>query len=271
MWTRIASTVLLCSVAALAGAADLLLAQQGEAAPGRLVRVQLVPGTQAWLDGTPLSVSANGWAAFGFDRDASGQRVLRLVGNGREQRVEFVLPAGDWPLQRVNGVPPRTVAPPPPAVQERIRAEAALMAKARAVHSQLEDFTTAFRWPLSGRISGVYGSQRIYNGTPGSPHLGLDIAAPTGSKVQAPAGGVVTLVHQDMFYNGGTLVIDHGEGVASTFIHLNAVHVEQGQRVEAGDWVADVGATGRASGPHLHWVVNWFDVRLDPLPLLPPR
>jgi len=139
-----------------------------------------------------------------------------------------------------------------------------LIKQARKGDSKLQDFLAGFVKPLEGPITGVYGSRRVYNGTPGRPHYGLDIAAPTGTEVYAPAPGIVRLAHDDMFYSGGTLIVDHGQGVSSTFIHLSEVIVTPGQRVEAGDLIARVGATGRATGPHLDWRINWFEVRIDP-------
>jgi murein DD-endopeptidase MepM/ murein hydrolase activator NlpD len=127
-----------------------------------------------------------------------------------------------------------------------------------------------FIWPVTGRISGVYGSQRILNGKPKRPHYGVDIAAPTGTPVKAPADGVVSLVHNDMFYSGGTLIVDHGHGLSTTYMHLHKILVKKGQRVKQGDVIAQVGATGRVTGPHLHWGMNWFDTRLDPSLLVPP-
>ena len=122
--------------------------------------------------------------------------------------------------------------------------------------------------PASGRISGVYGSQRILNGVPGSTHLGLDIAAPKGDPVLAAADGTVSLVHQDMVLSGKTVLIDHGHGVSTVYIHMSQIQVELGQRVKAGQRIGSIGASGRASGPHLHWGLNWFDVKLDPQQLL---
>ena len=119
-----------------------------------------------------------------------------------------------------------------------------------------------------GRISGVYGSQRVLNGNPGRPHYGLDIAAPTGSPVYAPASGIVTLAHNDMYFSGGTLILDHGHGLSSSFLHLSEILVEAGTRVKKGDLIARIGATGRASGPHLDWRMNWLDRRVDPRPLV---
>ena len=139
---------------------------------------------------------------------------------------------------------------------------------ARSLDRERTDFIGGFIQPLEGVITGVYGSQRVYNGIPKRPHYGLDIAAPEGTAVRAPAFGVVTLVHPDMYYSGGTLIVDHGHGLSSTFIHLSKILVQEGQRVTPGELIAEVGATGRATGPHLDWRMNWFDVRVDPQQVL---
>ncbi len=240
-----------------------LISLRGEPAPGALMIGQSIPGARVWLDDKPLRVSDSGYFLFGFGRDESGERLLRIEANGRQLEKLLTLTSRQWNIQRVDGVPARTVTPPEEEL-ERIRAEAALVRKARETDSDLEFFQRDFVWPASGRISGVYGSQRVYNGKPGNPHLGVDIAAPTGSPVIAPAAGVVTLVHNDMFYSGGTLVIDHGFGLSSTFIHLHKVLVKEGQEIKQGDLIAEIGASGRATGPHLDWRINWYQERLDP-------
>jgi murein DD-endopeptidase MepM/ murein hydrolase activator NlpD len=127
-----------------------------------------------------------------------------------------------------------------------------------------------FRWPVRGRISGVYGSQRFYNGTPGSPHYGVDIAVPTGTPVHAPAAGRVTLAEPDLFYSGGTVILDHGYGLSSSFLHMSEVSVAVGDTLDAGDLIGAVGATGRATGAHLDWRMSWRDRRVDPQRLVPP-
>lgn len=240
-----------------------LLSLRGDPAPGALLIGQSSPGARVWLDGKSLRVSQSGHFIFGFGRDESGERLLRVEADGHQLEKAITLAPRQWNIQRVDGVPARTVTPPPEQL-ERIRAEAALVRKARETDSDLPFFRDDFVWPASGRISGVYGSQRVYNGKPGNPHLGVDIAAPTGSPVIAPAAGVVTLVHEDMFYSGGTLVIDHGFGLSSTFIHLHKVLVKEGQQVSQGDLIAEIGASGRATGPHLDWRMNWYQERLDP-------
>jgi murein DD-endopeptidase MepM/ murein hydrolase activator NlpD len=173
----------------------------------------------------------------------------------------------------VEGVPAKTVHPPKEQL-ERIRQEAALVRAARADRLDRPDLLNAvfagFIWPIEGPISGVYGSQRYYNGEPGRPHYGVDVAAPEGSVVHAPAAAVVTLAEADLFYSGGTIVLDHGYLLSSSFLHLSKVLVKVGDELKAGDIIGEVGSTGRATGPHLDWRMNWRDQRIDPQLLAPP-
>ena len=169
----------------------------------------------------------------------------------------------DWPVERVNGVPPATVNPPP-AIAERIRREQAQVTEARVRDDDRVDFGNGFIRPVEGRISGRFGRARAYNGQPGAPHSGMDIAAPTGTPVKAPAAGIVTFAGPDLYLTGGTLLLDHGYGISSNFLHLSRIDAKVGDRVEQGQVIGAVGATGRATGPHLHWGMNWFDVRIDP-------
>ena len=139
-----------------------------------------------------------------------------------------------------------------------------MVSSARSRREPVTGYANGFTWPAHGRISGVYGSQRVLNGEPRRPHFGLDIAAPTGSPVYAPADGVITLAHSDMYYSGGTLILDHGQGLSSTFLHLSKILVETGTPIKQGDLIAEIGSTGRASGPHLDWRMNWLNRRVDP-------
>ena len=204
-----------------------------------------------------VSLTPQGHFVIGLGRDVKGPVVVN-VQDGREiQQHSYSVAQREYKVQR-------TVTPPSGEVLERIRHEVRLVRQARADNDLREDFLQGFIKPLEGPITGVYGSQRVYNGVAKNPHYGLDIARPTGTVVVAPAAGIVKLVHADMYYSGGTLVLDHGYGLTSSFIHLSGVLVEEGQRVEAGDAIAKVGSSGRATGPHLDWRVNWFSVRLDP-------
>lgn len=235
---------------------------------GQLLIVHGVPGAEVEVDGRRVRVDAEGRFLLAAAREAVEPLGLRLrLPDGREQRGEVPVTARDWPVEAVQGVPPRTVEPPP-EIAARIAREQASVAAARDRDDPRSDFAQGFSWPLSGRISGRFGASRSYNGKPGSAHSGMDIAAPAGSQVKAPAAGIVTFAADDLYLTGGTLLIDHGHGLSSVFLHLSRIDVRPGQRVERDAPIAAVGATGRATGPHLHWGVNWFGTRLDPL-LLP--
>lgn len=246
------------------------LSLSGSLQQGALIIGSVAPGTSVTLDGKSVRVTGQGRFAMGFDRDAKQAAQLTTVTrDGRTHTHALAIAARHYDVQSVTGVPQDTVEPPP-EVLARIKREAELVATARAVDSDLQSFLDGFVWPLTGRISGVYGSQRIYNGKPGRPHFGVDVAASTGTRVRAPADAVVTLAEPDLFFSGGTLIMDHGYGVSSTFMHLSKLLVKTGERISAGQEVAEVGATGRASGPHLDWRINWFNVRLDPQLSAPP-
>jgi murein DD-endopeptidase MepM/ murein hydrolase activator NlpD len=235
---------------------------------GAMVIGKVPPGSDVEYGGRRLRTTGYGSVVFGVGRDASGpvQVQVRLP-DGSSRTASIRVSPRDWPVERVNGVPPKTVAPPP-AIAERIRREQEQVIQARDRDDPRADFAQPFTWPLTGRISGRFGNQRVYNGSPGSPHSGMDIAAPSGTVVLAPAAGVVTLVAPDFYLTGGTLLIDHGHGISSNFLHLSRIDVKVGDRVEQGQPIARVGATGRATGPHLHWGMSWFDVRIDPLLVL---
>ena len=159
---------------------------------------------------------------------------------------------------------------PPESVLARIKRENAKIHAVRMNDRAEPFFEKGWVWPAKGRISGVYGSQRILNGKTRRPHFGVDVAAPVGTKVIAPSDGVVVLAESSLYYTGGTIILDHGHGLTSAFLHMSALAVKTGQRVQQGDLLGAVGATGRATGPHLDWRINWFDRRLDPALLAPP-
>ncbi len=255
---------LLMFVASAAAAEPARLALDGAFEQGGLVRGQAEPGAQATLEQKPLRVAPDGRFIFGFGRDAPGTATLVVThaDGTREERGLEVAPR-HYEVQRIDGLPPQQVTPDP-ATLARIEREAALIKKARARDSDLPFFAAPFRWPVLGPISGVYGSQRILNGEPRQPHYGVDIAAPRGTPILAPAGGVVTLAEDDLFFTGCTIIIDHGYGLSTIYQHMDSRDVAVGQRIEAGMRIGTVGATGRVTGPHLHWGMNWHEVRLDP-------
>jgi murein DD-endopeptidase MepM/ murein hydrolase activator NlpD len=231
----------------------------GPLVQGGVLIGKVAPGTPVALDGRVVRVAADGTFVIGFDRDAPVRHVLKT---GTETRKLAIAPR-DYDIQRVTGIAQKIMSPSAGDL-ERIRREQALVSAARERDDARTDFAAGFAWPITGRISGVYGSQRFYNGEPSRPHYGVDVAAPVGAEVRAPAPGVVTLAEPDLFYSGGTVIIDHGHALSSSFLHLSKVLVKPGQRVEQGDLIARVGATGRATGPHLDWRMNWRDARVDP-------
>ena len=237
---------------------------QGQPVQGGLMQGRTDPGTEVTFDGRPVRISKDGVFLIGFGRDAPAQAklVVTFTDGSREWR-ELKVGQRKYKIQRIDGLPPRKISPSEEDLA-RIHRESASIKEARTKDDARTDFLKGFIWPAKGRISGVYGSQRILNGEPRRPHYGLDIAAPVGTLVVAPASGIVTLTHPDMFYSGGTLILDHGHGLSSTFIHLHRILVKEGQYVRQGDVIAEIGATGRVTGPHLDWRINLFKRRLDP-------
>ncbi len=260
--------LLLTLLLALSPTAFACLEIEPELRQGALVWGKVAPGNSVTLDEEALVVAEDGTFVFGFGRDETGERTLHVSGSDTCS-LALAIKAREYRIQRIEGVPQRTVTPDPEDL-ERIRREAALVAAARKNSRGATDFAVGFAWPVTGRISGVYGSQRVYNGTPGRPHFGVDVAVPTGTPITTPAPGVVTLAEPDLFYSGGTIIVDHGMDVSSSFLHLSEVTVEVGQRVEPGDVIGRVGSTGRATGPHLDWRMNWRNRRVDPQLLVPP-
>lgn len=235
---------------------------------GALVFGKVPPGSQVRYRERLLRATGYGTVAFGVGRDETGPlKVDVTLPSGRMEPVSIAVTPRDWPVEHVNGVPPKTVNPPP-EIAARIQREQALVTAARERDDERTDFALPFQWPVQGRISGRFGNARVYNGQPGAGHSGMDIAAPDGTPVRAPAGGVVTFASPDLYLTGGTVLLDHGHGVSSNFLHLSRIDVRVGDRIEPGQVIGAVGATGRATGPHLHWGMNWFDTRIDPLLVL---
>ena len=243
---------------------------KGDFVQGGLVFGKTDPDTKIILNDRLVTVTPDGRFVIGFGRDAPETAVFQSVAADGKRLVRTLkIEKRKYRIQRIDGLPPKMVSPSPAALL-RIKAEGKVIRDARAVFTPVAHFAGGFIWPAKGRISGVYGSQRILNGEPRRPHLGIDIAAPAGTPVIAAAPGRITLANTDMYFTGGTVIIDHGHGLSTVYSHLSAVSARLGQMVKQGELIGKIGSTGRSTGPHLDWRVNWFQERLDPALLVGP-
>jgi murein DD-endopeptidase MepM/ murein hydrolase activator NlpD len=239
------------------------LVLNGTLTQGALVRGQVPVGASVFLDDKKVATNSAGKFVIGFEREAPLAHVLRVqLPSGEEIRRELALQPREYDIQRIDGLESKMVTPPS-EVTARIKQDNINVAKARSDNSDLDALFTRFQWPAKGRISGVYGSQRVLNGVPKWPHYGVDIAGPKGTPVYAPVDGVVTLA-EDLYYSGNTLILDHGMRVFSTFLHMDTMTVNVGDTVRQGEQIGTIGSTGRSTGPHLDWRINLGKVRLDP-------
>jgi len=241
---------------------------RGDLVQGTLIRGRTDPGASVWLDGRALKLADDGNFAFGFayDRTSAASLKIQLPDGQIEQRT--IEPTKrDYDVQKINGLPGKFVEPPA-SVLARIKRDNQHVGAARAHDTDEAWFADDFDWPVKGRISGVYGSQRILNGVPKRPHFGVDIAAGEGTPIRAPVGAVVSM-SEDLYYTGGTVILDHGRGVSTSYLHMSRVDVKVGDRLAKGDVIGAVGKTGRATGPHLCWRLNGFQERLDPALVVP--
>lgn len=239
---------------------------QGRFVQGGYCVGQAEPRAELWVDGTYRGLtSGNGWFYVGFDRDSGPScRITVKAGEEKASAMLAIAPTA-YDIQRVDGLPQQTVTPTDPAVLERIKRESELKTAAFASRVDDEGFRGPFQMPLEGStISGRFGNQRILNGTPSAPHYGLDMAAPEGTPIRAPQSGTVVLAEPDMFYEGGLVFIDHGQGLISMYLHQSEVVVRAGTPVYQGQVIGKVGSKGRATGPHLCWRMKWGDRRMDP-------
>lgn len=257
-------------VTALGAHAEYLLRLHGDAVQGGMLMGRTSPQATVALGDREVSVGEEGRFVIGFGRGAPATARLRVTWpDGHVESREILVDQRDYEIQRIDGLPSNEVTLDEETLR-RVRREGAQIAEARQPDSPMTAFDEQWLWPVEGIITGIYGSQRILNGKPRSPHSGVDIAAPKGTPVVAPVAGVVRLAEPDLFFSGGTVILDHGHGISSTYVHLIDIRVEPGDRVSRGEIIGDVGATGRATGPNLHWGVNWFAVDLDPALLVPP-
>ncbi len=240
----------------------------GKFIQGHFIIGKTNPSSKVKIDKKQVKVSKDGYFAFGLDRDRKYDVVITIEKDGIKEKITKRVQKRIYDIQRIDGLEEKKVTPPE-EVYERIKKENKLIAKARAIETDLDFFKDKFIIPVDDAIiTGVYGSQRILNGKPKWPHYGLDFAQEEGAPVKAMLNGTVTLAAPDLYYTGGTLIFDHGHGISTLYMHMNKVFVKKGQKVKQGDIIGSVGSTGRATGPHLDVRLNWFDIRLDPATVL---
>ncbi|MGE0596028.1 MAG: M23 family metallopeptidase [Hyphomonadaceae bacterium] len=244
----------------------LSLSCAGAMTQGGVALCRTMPGAQLSVDGADAGgADAQGWAVIGFTREHGPEARVEASVQGAVVAQTYAIAPREFDIQRVDGLPPQTVTPTDPAVLERIRREAAIKRVGWDSYADIEGWLDGFILPIEGgRVSGRWGNQRILNGVPASPHFGYDIAAPAGTPIRAPAGGVVTLAQPDMHYEGGLVFIDHGQNLITMYLHMSRLDVAVGDRVEQGQVIGAVGSSGRATGPHLCWRMKWRERQLDP-------
>ena len=239
----------------------------GNFSQGNYILGKTEPNTKIIVNKTEVRVSKDGYFVFGIDRDRKYDLVITKISNGKKEKIVKKILKRKYKIQRIDGLPENKVTPPE-SVYKRIKAENNRIGEARAINSELNFFKDKFIMPVDGIITGVYGSQRILNGKPKWPHYGIDIAAKQGTEIISSATGVVTMAEDDLYYTGGTIIMDHGHGISTIYSHLENVLVSVGDKINQGDIIGTVGSTGRSTGPHLDFRINWFQTRLDPMSVL---
>ena len=225
------------------------------------------PNAKILVGKKEVKVSKDGYFVFGLDRDRKFDLIITKIIDGKKEAITKQVLKRKYNIQRIDGLEESKVTPPE-SVYKRIKKENNAIGKARAIDSDLLFFKEKFIMPVEGIISGVYGSQRILNGKPRWPHYGIDIAAKQGTMIKSSGSGVVTMAEDDLYYTGGTIIMDHGHGISTIYSHLENVLVSVGDQINQGDIIGTVGSTGRSTGPHLDFRVNWFQTRLDPMSVI---
>ena len=225
------------------------------------------PSAKILIGKKEVKVSKDGYFVFGIDRDRKFDVTITKIINDKKEVVIKKVLKRKYNIQRIDGLEESKVTPPE-SVYKRIKEENNKIGEARAINSDLPFFKNQFIMPVEGIISGVYGSQRILNGKPRWPHYGIDIAAKQGTMIKSSGSGTVTMAEEDLYYTGGTIIMDHGHGISSIYSHLENVMVSVGDKINQGDIIGTVGSTGRSTGPHLDFRINWFQTRLDPMSIL---
>ena len=237
---------------------------EGRFIQGHFIVGKTDPGSQIWIDKRKIKVTKDGFFAFGIGRDRKYDIVITKQFEGKKEKIVKTVQKRKYKIQKIDGLPEKKVTPPK-EFYDRIKKENKIISDARNIESDLTFFKNKFIPPLENAIiTGVYGSQRILNGKPRWPHYGIDFAAKKGTKIKAMLGGTATMVERNLFYTGGTLILDHGHGVSTLYMHMNKIFIKKGQKINQGEIIGTVGSTGRSTGAHLDIRLNWFGTRLDP-------
>ena len=240
---------------------------QGKFIQGHFILGKTNPDAKVLVGKKEVKVSKDGFFVFGIDRDRKFDLTFTKIENNKKTKIIKKVLKRKYNIQRIDGLAESKVTPPE-SVYKRIKKENNAISEARAINSDLLFFKEKFIIPVEGIISGVYGSQRILNGKPRWPHYGIDIAAKLGTMIKSSGTGVVTMAEDDLYYTGGTIIMDHGHGISTIYSHLENVLVSVGDQINQGDVIGTVGSTGRSTGPHLDFRINWFQTRLDPMSVL---
>jgi len=239
----------------------------GKFIQGHFIIGKTEPKSKIIIDKKVIKVSRDGFFVFGIDRDRKFDVLITKINKGKKEKIIKKVFKRKYKIQRIDGLPENKVTPPE-EVYKRIKKENNAIGEARAINSDLIFFKNKFIMPVEGIITGVYGSQRILNGKPRWPHYGIDIAADQGTMILSSGTGIVTMAEDDLYYTGGTIIMDHGHGISTIYSHLENVLVSVGDQINQGDVIGSVGSTGRSTGPHLDFRINWFQTRLDPMSVL---
>ena len=240
---------------------------QGKFLQGHFILGLTDPNAKILVGKKEVKVSKDGDFVFGIDRDQKYDLTFTKILNGKKTIFTKKVLKRKYNIQRIDGLEESKVTPPE-SVYIRIKKENNAIGEARAINSNLQFFKEKFIMPVEGIISGVYGSQRILNGKPRWPHYGIDIAAKQGTMIKSSGSGTVTMAEDDLYYTGGTVIMDHGHGISTIYSHLENILVSLGDQINQGDIIGTVGSTGRSTGPHLDFRVNWFQTRLDPMSVI---
>jgi murein DD-endopeptidase MepM/ murein hydrolase activator NlpD len=240
---------------------------QGKFIQGHFILGKTDPKAKIIVGKKEVKISKDGFFVFGIDRDRKFDLTFTKILDEKKSIITKTVLKRKYNIQRIDGLEESKVTPPE-SVYKRIKKENNAIGEARAINSNLNFFKDKFIMPVEGIISGVYGSQRILNGKPKWPHYGIDIAAKQGTMIKSSGAGVVTMAEDDLYYTGGTIIMDHGHGISTIYSHLENILVSVGDKINQGDVIGTVGSTGRSTGPHLDFRVNWFQTRLDPMSVL---